>query len=93
MAILVDDAIWPWRGQRWAHLVSDTSVEELQAFAASIRVDARLFQGDHYDVTAAMRDAAVAAGAIPVSSRELVRRLRASGLRLTPAQRRTGSSR
>ena len=23
MAILVDDARWPWRGRLWAHLVSD----------------------------------------------------------------------
>ena len=33
VTILVDDAVWPWRGRMWAHLVSDTSVEELQAFA------------------------------------------------------------
>ena len=88
MAILIDDAVWPWRGRRWAHLVSDTSVEELLGFGDSLGLDRRLFQGDHYDVTDAMRTAALAAGARPVSSRELVRSLRASGLRLTPAQRR-----
>ena len=88
VAILVDDAIWPWRGERWAHLVSDTSLDELRAFASTLGIDARLFQGDHYDVTAVLRGAALSAGATPVSSRELVRRLRASGLRLSPAQRR-----
>lgn len=88
MTILVDEAVWPWRGRRWAHLVSDESVAELLAFAARIGLDDRLFDGDHYDVTAEGREAALAGGATPVDSRELVRRLRASGLRLTPAQRR-----
>lgn len=86
--ILVDDAVWPWRGRRWAHLVSDDSLGELHEFAARLGVDRRLFEGDHYDITAEWRETALALGAEPVSSRELVRRLRAAGLRLTPAQRR-----
>lgn len=88
MAILVDDPIWAWRGRRWAHLVSDASVAELRAFADGLGIDGRLFQGDHYDVPAELVDDVLAAGAERVSSRELVRRLRASGLRLSPAQRR-----
>lgn len=88
MTVLVDPAVWPWRGRRWAHLVSDDSLDELHAFAASIGVDPRLFEGDHYDVDTSMRDDALAAGAVAVDSRELVRRLRASGLRLSPAARR-----
>jgi hypothetical protein len=79
--ILVDDAVWSWRGRRWAHLVSDASLDELHRFAASLGVDPRLFGGDHYDVDTSMRLAAVELGAVPVDSRELVRRLRASGLR------------
>lgn len=35
MAILVDEAHWPWRGRMWAHLISDASVEELHSFAGS----------------------------------------------------------
>lgn len=31
MTILVDNAIWPWRGRVWAHLISDESLTELQA--------------------------------------------------------------
>jgi hypothetical protein len=85
--ILVDAAVWSWRGRRWAHLVSDSSLEELHAFAAALGVDPRLFEGDHYDVTAEWREQAIALGASPVDSRVLVRRLRAAGLRLTPAQR------
>ena len=81
MTILVDDAIWPWRGHVWAHLVSDTSYDELHAFAAGLGIPRRVFQGDHYDVPAAVRDQAIAAGAVAVGSQELVRRLRAAGLR------------
>lgn len=88
MTILVDDAVWPWRGRRWAHLVSDADLSELHAFAGRLGVDRRLFDGDHYDVPTDVREAALALGALPVSSRELVRRLRASGLRRTPAERR-----
>jgi len=71
-------------------MVSDDSLDELHGFAASIGVPERGFQGDHYDIPAHVRDVAVTAGAWAVSSRELVTRLRAAGLRLTPAQRRAG---
>jgi Protein of unknown function (DUF4031) len=90
MAILVDEARWWWRGQRWCHLVSDTSLAELHAFAHVVGIPRRVFQGDHYDVPEEHRDAVVAAGAIEVTSRELLRRLRTAGLRISPAQRRTG---
>ena len=89
MAVLVDTARWPWRGRLWAHLVSDCSYDELHAFAASIGIPRRAFQGDHYDVPAELREVAVATGAVAVDSRELVARLRAAGLRLTPAARRS----
>ena len=84
MAILVDDAIWPWRGRIWAHLVSDTSVEELHAFADRLGIPRRAFQGDHYDVTDELRDCAIAEGARAVTSRDVVRALRAAGLRKHP---------
>lgn len=88
MAILIDEAVWPWRGRRWAHLVSDTSYDELHAFAQDLGLPRLGFQGDHYDVTAEVRERALAAGAVPVAARELVTRLRAAGLRLSAAQRR-----
>jgi hypothetical protein len=84
MAILVDDAIWPWRGRLWAHLVSDTSVDELHAFADRLGIPKRAFQGDHYDVTDELRDCAIAEGARAVTSRDVVRALRAAGLRKHP---------
>lgn len=79
--ILVDPAVWPWRGHRWAHLVSDESYDELHAFAARLEIPRRAFQGDHYDVPAYLRERAIELGAVPLDSRQLVRRLRAAGLR------------
>ena len=84
--ILVDNAVWPWKGRRWAHLVSDASYDELHAFADALGVPRRSFQGDHYDIPAEYRDEAIALGASAVGSRELLRRLVAAGLR----QRRSG---
>lgn len=82
MAILVDDAVWPWRGRLWAHLVSDRSVDELHAFAERLGIPRRAFQGDHYDVTDELRDCAIAEGARAVTSREVILALRRAGLRL-----------
>lgn len=81
MSILVDQAIWPWRGMRWAHLVSDESYDELHEFADRLGIPRRAFQGDHYDVPAHIRDEAIALGAEAVDARVLVRRLRDAGLR------------
>jgi hypothetical protein len=84
MALLVDDAVWPWRGRLWCHLVSDTSTTELQDFARRLGIPDRALQGDHYDLTDELRDCAIAEGARRVSSRELVLALRAAGLRRSP---------
>ena len=87
MTILVDEAIWNWRGRRWAHLVSDESYDELHEFALTIGLELRWFQGDHYDVPSDIRLVAIEAGATPVGSRELLRRLREAGLRRRPNRR------
>lgn len=79
--ILVDEAIWAWRGMRWCHLVSDQSYEELHDFAARLGLRRMAFQGDHYDVNASTRIEALGLGASPVPARQLVLRLRAAGLR------------
>jgi hypothetical protein len=81
MTVLVDAAIWRWRGDVWAHLVSDASYGELHAFADQLGLRRAWFQGDHYDIPAHVRDRALELGAVPVSSRELVARMRAAGLR------------
>lgn len=81
MTVLVDDAAWPWRGERWAHLVSDRDLAELHGFARRLGVPRLGFQGDHYDVPAPLRARALALGARAVPSRVLVRALRDAGLR------------
>lgn len=88
MTILIDEARWWHRGQKWCHLVSDASHDELIEFADAIGIPRRGFQGDHYDIPEEYRDEMIAAGAVVVESRELVRRLRAAGLRLSPSERR-----
>ncbi|NQX27570.1 DUF4031 domain-containing protein [Microbacteriaceae bacterium VKM Ac-2854] len=80
--ILIDVPRWPAHGTLWAHVVSDASLAELHAFAAAAELPPRSFDLDHYDVPAERYDELVAAGALPVDARELVTRLRASGLRV-----------
>lgn len=82
--ILVDRPIWPAHGRRFAHLVSDHDLGELHGFAAGIDLPRRAFHRDHYDLPDEWWDRAVAAGAVPVDPRELVRRLKAAGLRRRP---------
>lgn len=80
--ILIDVPRWPAHDTLWAHLVSDTSLEELHAFAERLGLPRRGFDLDHYDVPAERYEELVAAGATEVTARELVTRLRASGLRV-----------
>ena len=81
MTVLVDAAIWERHGRRFAHLASDISYAELHAFAAHLGLPERAFHRDHYDLPSERREAAIALGALPVDSRQLVRRLRDAGLR------------
>ena len=92
MALLIDPPLWPAHGRLWSHLVSDSSYAELHAFAEQLGVPPRAFERDHYDVPAERYEELVAAGAEPVSPRELVRRLAASGLRVAPRERRARSA-
>ncbi|MBF4560799.1 DUF4031 domain-containing protein [Microbacterium sp. VKM Ac-2870] len=89
MAILIDDARWPAHGRLWAHLVSDSDLEELHAFAEANGIPRRGFDRDHYDVPEDALNRLVAAGAEHVSGHELVKRLIASGLRVTARERRS----
>ena len=73
--------------------MSDESLDELHGFADAVGIPRRGFQGDHYDVPEEYRAELIAAGAHVVESRELLRRLKAAGLRLTPTQRRAAAAR
>ncbi len=79
--ILVDPPNVESRGRLWSHVASDSSFAELHAFAVAARIPERGFDRDHYDIPAEYYAAVVAAGAVQVSSRELVARLTAAGLR------------
>ncbi|GGT22982.1 DUF4031 domain-containing protein [Nonomuraea spiralis] len=82
MTVLIDPPNWPGpRGLMWSHLVSDSSLDELHAFAAQLGVPGRAFDRDHYDVPETVHARAVSLGAEPVGSQELLRRLIAAGLR------------
>lgn len=88
MTLLVDECRWSWRDRLWCHLVSDDHLDELHLMAGRLMLPRRAFQGDHYDLHEDLRVRAILLGAHPVTSRELIVRLRTSGLRLSPAQRR-----
>jgi hypothetical protein len=79
--ILIDPPRWPGRGRLWSHLVSDVSLAELHAFAEMLGAPRRGFDRDHYDVPAERYAPALALGAQPVPSRELVERITRAGLR------------
>ena len=63
-------------------MVSDVSLDELHTFAATLEIPRRGFHRDHYDLPETYREQAVALGATEVTSRELLHRMRAAGLRV-----------
>ncbi len=89
MAILIDTPRWPAHGRLWAHLVSDSNLEELHQFAREQGLHLRSFDLDHYDVPEEIVDRLQAAGARHVTARELVTALRESGLRIRAKDRPT----
>lgn len=70
--ILIDEPAWPAHGTVWGHVVSDTSLDELHAFARAAGLPERGFDHDHYDYPRARRDDLVAAGAVLVEDRKSV---------------------
>lgn len=86
MTVYVDDSNIPAavrngprvHDSKWCHLFSDTSDEELHAFAARIGLRRAWFQNPdstlqvhrHYDLTIGKRRQAVAAGAVEVTWRQ-----------------------
>jgi hypothetical protein len=74
MAVYVDNAVIPWRGRLWAHLLG-SDLEELHALAGAIGLRRAWFQDrrrfPHYDVDAAYRLRALAAGAIAITDRRI----------------------
>lgn len=88
MTLLIDPPNASGHGRMWSHLASDTSYDELHAFARRLGIPERGFDHDHYDIPAERYDDVVAQGAVPVSSRELVDALTRAGLRRRKSTRR-----
>lgn len=83
--------MWPRHGKVWGHMISDESISELLEFAARAGVPERAFDQDHVDVPEDIYPQLIEMGAVLVDARELIRLLRASGLRVTAAKRRGGA--
>jgi hypothetical protein len=81
VTVYIDPPAWPGHGRLWSHLVSDVSYDELHLFAADLGIPQRAFERDHYDLPSHRYADAVRAGAVEVSSREVVRLLYGAGLR------------
>jgi hypothetical protein len=68
MAVYVDEAIWPFQGRKWCHLLAD-DIDELHRFAATLGLHRTSYQGPpktpspHYDLTSFERGRALRYGA------------------------------
>jgi hypothetical protein len=79
MAVYVDNLVdYSWRHGPSCHLIAD-SLDELMKFALEMGMRAEWFQprsSPHFDLTAAGREVAVRLGAIELTNREFVAKLR-----------------
>lgn len=79
MPVYVDAGLYPYGRMVMCHMAADT-VEELHAMADEIGLKRRWLQDSkrrpHYDICKQMRVEAVRAGAIEISSKEMVLLLR-----------------
>lgn len=81
MSLFIDTPRWFWRGRLWAHMISDQHLEELHDAARDLNLRWVAFGRDHYDVPEELWPAACRTAEL-VDSREIVRSLRRSGLRV-----------
>lgn len=78
MTIYVDDAVWPYRGTMYCHMMTDGNIEELHTFAQRLGLKRAWFQdkpsGAHYDLSQNKRWQAIRMGAVAVSAHEMLRK-------------------
>lgn len=77
MSVYIDDMMAGFGRMKMSHLIADTTAE-LFALVDKIDVERRWIQkagtgGEHFDISKAKRNAAIAAGAVPISWMELSR--------------------
>lgn len=80
MSVYVDDVFIPYGRMKMCHMIADTE-DELHDMAARIGMKRKWFQGGdrpHYDVSMSRRKLAVEQGAVEITIKELVHRLRES---------------
>lgn len=65
------DWCWGWGYNESCHLMADTDAE-LEEFAKRLGLRKSWRHGDHYDLTANKRRAAIKAGATAITQREMV---------------------
>lgn len=80
MSVYVDSAFHPYRRMLMSHMAADT-LDELHEMADKIGIKRKWFQDHnprlpHYDICKSKREAAIRCGALPVSSKRLVKILR-----------------
>ena len=79
MAVYVDKLVdYSWHRGPSCHLIAD-SIDELIAFAENMGLRREWFQpksSPHFDLTAPGREAAINNGAIPLSNRDFVAKIR-----------------
>lgn len=79
MTVFVDDAEHPYGLMRMCHMMADEEAE-LHEMAGAIGVARKWFQGEasypHYDICKSMRARAVALGAVEMTTKEMLTRLR-----------------
>jgi hypothetical protein len=69
MTVYVDNMRARYRGMIMCHMIADTD-DELHAMAASVGIDRRHFQDDHYDISLAKRAKALKRGAVEITKRQ-----------------------
>ena len=93
MSVYVDDARIFYGRMRMSHMIAD-STAELLSMALSLGLERRWLQhagkrNEHFDVCWAKRSRAINLGAIPVTTKELVAKLREREPRTAGVDRRT----
>jgi len=81
MTIYIDKAEWVTKAKnprkQYAHMISDTSLEELHFFAAQMGIKRHFFHQSrackHYDISGEQIQKVLSAGAYEVSSKEIVK--------------------